>query len=83
MATGGHHTDISFYPLSGIGYKPCLPIAMSHVDTSGADIWLEGGKTVIVLDNVQNHFGYFLVVIPKAIMFLCGNVLTPWFWFTS
>jgi hypothetical protein len=60
-----------------------FPIVAHNVDMSGAEQFLEGGRTVIILDTFQQHFLYFLVVVPKALLLLAGNVLTPWIWFTT
>jgi hypothetical protein len=54
------------------------PVVYSHVDPELYAGYTEGGRTMLVLDAIQGHFGYFLVVIPKALMNLFGNVAAPW-----
>jgi hypothetical protein len=59
------------------------PLAASYVDLTSFEAYAEGGNTIAVLNKLQANFGYFLVVIPKAIMNLIGNVATPTYWFTT
>ncbi|MBD2703595.1 hypothetical protein IC229_23325 [Spirosoma sp. BT702] len=35
-----------------------------------------GGGTILILNNLQNTFGYYLVVLPKTFLNLYGSVLT-------
>ena len=54
------------------------PVVYSHVDPESYAAYTEGGRTMLVFDAIQSHFGYFLVVAPKALMNLMGNVAAPW-----
>ncbi len=39
--------------------------------------YLKGANTIAKLDNIQNNFGFPLVIVPKVIMDISGELLRP------
>jgi hypothetical protein len=39
--------------------------------------YTKGANTIAKLDNIQNNFGFPLVIVPKIILDICGELLRP------
>lgn len=61
------------------------PLALNSrsVDLTAFTDQAQSGNSILVLDHVQSSYGFPLVVIPKAVMSLFGDVLTPGYWLTD
>jgi hypothetical protein len=57
------------------------PIALQRhsQDLSSFTAQSETSATVLLLDNIQAHFGYPIVVVPKLLLNIMGRLLTPGF----
>ena len=58
-----------------------LAFKILGIDTSIFDWVLAGARTIVLLDNIQMHFGFPLVVLPKILMQITGQLGQPAFFF--
>jgi hypothetical protein len=61
------------------------PLALNsrNVDLTGFTDQAQDGNSIVLLNQVQSSFGYPLVVIPKAIKSLFGDVFVSTYWLTD
>jgi len=59
------------------------PFMSSEYDLSGFTAQGETGGTMTVMNHMQAHFLYPLVVLPKIVMNLAGQLITPSFFWTT
>ncbi len=59
------------------------PIALRRVpgDLTWATDQAQYGGTIILLNKLQASFGFFIALVPKALMEAFDRVLTPGYWF--
>ena len=58
-----------------------LILSKNSADLSGFTLQGEEGNSITVLNTIQAHFGYPLVVFPKMLMSIMGRLLSPWYFF--
>jgi hypothetical protein len=56
-------------------YPLILRIPGSHLGAFTQ--YTKGANTIAKLDNIQNNFGFPLVIVPKIILDICGELLRP------
>jgi hypothetical protein len=64
-----------------IGYALVYRLIPSSLQ--GLLVQAELGRTIVILNNVQAHFGFPLVVIPKILMDCMGHFIQPWYFVTD
>lgn len=59
------------------------PLVLKGVDLSAFTDQAQSANRVPLVDQVQSHYGFALVVIPKALLSLFGVILTPTYFLTN
>lgn len=62
-----------------VGISVTWPIMMSHVDLSGFTAEAAGAGLILILDKIQNHGGFLLVMFPKMLVQTFGHLIEPWY----
>lgn len=64
-----------------VGYTMVYRLAPNLI--AGLLAQASGGHTIVLLDAIQGHFGFPLVVIPKILFNVMGYFITPWYFLSD
>lgn len=61
------------------------PLVLSLLPTvlTGFTAQGENGNTITFLNNIQAHYGFPIVLIPKILMSSVGSLVTPWYFWSG